>query len=207
MGSNLIIKRICQYCGQQFEAKTTVTKYCSHNCNRLDYKQKIKSDLIKLNNSEVEIVQERSLFALEKKNYLTVKEVARLLESSPRTIYSMIDSGRLYAINLSERKIRIHKKEIENIFKDPVFMVSPKSKPSPKTKKFKIEEHYNIGEIKDIYRISITTLYKLLVKHNIQKIEYGKFVYVSKLKVDALLDSFNILKNTDGKSDIEKKTD
>ncbi|WP_251040524.1 helix-turn-helix domain-containing protein [Chryseobacterium sp. ISL-6] len=190
----MIIKRICQHCGEEFVAKTTVTKYCSHPCNRLAYKQKLKSDQIQFNNLMVQKVKGEPKVDVDKKNYLTVKEAAELLESSPRTVYSMIDTGRLYAVNLSERKIRIHRKEIENIFRDPVFMVPPKNNDLTKTKKFKLEDYYNMGDISSIYRISITTLYNLLKKNNIHKISKGKFVYVSKKEVDRLLESFNILK-------------
>jgi len=34
MTSNIRIEKVCQYCGTKFIAKTTVTRYCSHSCNK-----------------------------------------------------------------------------------------------------------------------------------------------------------------------------
>jgi len=42
MSSNIRITRICEYCGQQFEAKITVTGFCNPRCNCRAAKLKIK---------------------------------------------------------------------------------------------------------------------------------------------------------------------
>ena len=39
MSSNIRITKCCVYCGQEFTAKTVKTRYCSHACNRKDYKK------------------------------------------------------------------------------------------------------------------------------------------------------------------------
>lgn len=46
MSTNIIIQRTCVYCGKQFIAKTTVTKYCSHGCNTRHYKMKVRNERI-----------------------------------------------------------------------------------------------------------------------------------------------------------------
>jgi len=43
MSTNIRVKRKCEYCKQQFIAKTIRTRYCSHDCNSKAYK-KIKSE-------------------------------------------------------------------------------------------------------------------------------------------------------------------
>jgi hypothetical protein len=43
MSSNILIKRVCQYCGNEFSAKTTVTRYCSHVCNNKAYKLRLRN--------------------------------------------------------------------------------------------------------------------------------------------------------------------
>ena len=55
MSSNIEIKRVCEYCGNEFTARTTKTKYCSHKCNSRDYKKKIKEKKIQVSNKETSI--------------------------------------------------------------------------------------------------------------------------------------------------------
>lgn len=38
MSSNFTVKRICEQCDGIFEAKTTVTRFCSARCNKKNYK-------------------------------------------------------------------------------------------------------------------------------------------------------------------------
>jgi len=52
MSTNITVERICEYCGKIFLAKTTVTKYCSLNCNRRHYKQKIRNVKISASNEQ-----------------------------------------------------------------------------------------------------------------------------------------------------------
>jgi hypothetical protein len=34
MSSNIRITKVCEYCKNEFEAKTIATKYCSYTCNK-----------------------------------------------------------------------------------------------------------------------------------------------------------------------------
>ena len=52
MSSNIEIIRICEYCHNEFIAKTTVTRYCCHKCNSRAYKERVKSKKIKRSNEE-----------------------------------------------------------------------------------------------------------------------------------------------------------
>ena len=46
MSSNIRISKICQHCGQEFVAKTTVTKFCSDNCAKRNYKKRKREEKI-----------------------------------------------------------------------------------------------------------------------------------------------------------------
>jgi hypothetical protein len=46
MSSNIKITRICQHCGHEFVAKTTVTKYCDKTCAKRAYKARIKKQKV-----------------------------------------------------------------------------------------------------------------------------------------------------------------
>ena len=41
------VQRICQYCEQEFTARTTVTKFCSHTCNQRAYKANKRDKKVK----------------------------------------------------------------------------------------------------------------------------------------------------------------
>lgn len=44
MSSMIQIKKVCQYCGKEFIAHTTVTKYCSHKCAQHNYKKQKREE-------------------------------------------------------------------------------------------------------------------------------------------------------------------
>ena len=46
MSSKIEVQRICQYCEQEFTARTTVTKYCSHKCGQRAYKARKRAETI-----------------------------------------------------------------------------------------------------------------------------------------------------------------
>ena len=41
------IPKVCQYCGQEFVARTTVTQYCSDNCAKRAYKKRKREEKMK----------------------------------------------------------------------------------------------------------------------------------------------------------------
>ncbi|MCT2561758.1 helix-turn-helix domain-containing protein [Chryseobacterium herbae] len=194
MSSNISITRICQHCGKSFEAKTTVTKNCSDDCAKRAYKLKAKQDKIRASNVETQKIRDKPLDDIRSKDYLTVREVALLLACAPRTVYVMIESGRLRAVNLSERKIRIHKKDVEGIFENPIFTVIPKVEKKDKKVVLKVEDCYSVGQIEENYEIANKTLYELLKRNNVEKIQVGKYVYVSKEIIHNLLGNYKKIK-------------
>jgi hypothetical protein len=97
MSRNIQIKRICQYCGKEFIAKTTKTAYCSHSCNSLAYKAKIKAGKIKQSNNEtsqirvshdIRPIKTKSIAELKEKAFLTVKEVSMIINCSRQRFIS-----------------------------------------------------------------------------------------------------------------------
>lgn len=191
MSSNISITRICQHCGIDFQARTTVTKYCSDNCAKKAYKLRIKTAKIKISEDETKVIRDKPVTDLQFKDYLNVREVAILLGCSERSIYSMIDSGRLKAVNLLQRKIRIHRQDLEIIFENPNLVVVPKSDKIDLHKPLSDEDCYNIGQIIQSYKINSSTLYSILKRNNVQKVQIGKCVYVSKEIIHSLLGDLN----------------
>ena len=116
MSSNIRIQRICQFCNNEFTAKTTVTKYCSDNCAKRAYKVRKKQESIKASNKETKRIVTMPIEKLKAKEFLTVKEVSKLLNCSVRTVYYYIENGNIEAVNLGQRLTRVKRSEIDKLF-------------------------------------------------------------------------------------------
>ena len=116
MSSNIRIEKVCQYCGEVFIAKTTVTKHCSDRCAKRAYKLRKKGEAIERSAKETQRVLNKSLIEIQEKDFLTVRDAAILLSSSRQTIYNLIARGTIKAVNLKERKTLIKRSEIDKLF-------------------------------------------------------------------------------------------
>jgi DNA binding domain, excisionase family len=177
MSSNIKVKRICEFCGNAFIAKTTVTRFCSHICNSRYGKRKARE--LKIEASEKQVVETiaattASTVAAE---FLTVKEAARLLNTSVRSIYNIIQSGRIKAIRFTPRKTLIKRVDLDQMlvlpeFEVPVLKVRKKN-PHPKF-------CYSMSEAQEALNFSERALWELLKRNNIPKYRDGKYTYVLK---------------------------
>lgn len=116
MSSNIRVIRVCQFCEKEFEARTTVTKTCSDNCAKRLYKQKQKSAKVESSNAATQAIRLKPIDELKAKEFLTVKDAARLLNCSSRTTYYLIAKGNLKAVNISKRKTLIKRSDIDRLF-------------------------------------------------------------------------------------------
>jgi hypothetical protein len=85
MSSNLRIKKICQFCCDEFIAKTTKTKYCSLRCVRKHYKVRQKQKKIEDAKAQLEEqrstkrkVQKEAQLQLGKEKVITVKQASTI---------------------------------------------------------------------------------------------------------------------------------
>jgi excisionase family DNA binding protein len=182
MSSNIKVQRICQHCGQEFTARTTITLYCSHRCNSAAYKAKQRAGKVEQSNTETQHIKTHSIEELKAKEFLTVREVARLLNCSVRSAYYYIESGTIKAVNLGQRITRVKRSDIDKLFEQPQAIT-----PQTEQKQYDISECYNLSEVLDKYSISESTLQNLIKRHEIPKIKNGWFAYVPKNVIDALL--------------------
>ncbi|RZK39774.1 MAG: DNA-binding protein [Pedobacter sp.] len=185
MSSNIIVVRVCEHCGCRFEAKKTTTKYCSMKCNRTAYKQKIRKGKIEVSDKQTALLSPRHYDLAQSKDFLTVKDLALLLDCCRQTVYSLVKSGRITAVNVLEKKILIPRYQIDKLFlPDDQLPVAPDIQ-----KIMRIEACYHIGEVERKYNVSNKTLYELIKRHEIPKLKCGKFTYVPKSMIDKLFKS------------------
>jgi excisionase family DNA binding protein len=183
MSSNIRINRICEYCGLDFQAKTTVTRFCSHTCNSRAGKLKIKQLKMGLSEQQTQAVKSKPIVELQAKEFLTVREVAKLLNSSKDTIYALIRKGTINAVNLGTHQTKIRRSEIDKLFNQEQVVAMIKE---VKVLPLKIKDCYSIGEAIRISGMSEKALYSAIKRNNISKFQAGKFVYVSKTDIHNL---------------------
>lgn len=183
MSSNIEIQRICEHCGNEFTARTTRTKYCSHKCNSRAYKAKQKQGKIQMSIAETQKVVALPMEQLKAKEILSVNETAILLGCSKRTAYRLIENGTIKAVNLSERMTRVKRSELDKILEAPL----PQTETKPTIKDYNIADCYALSEIVRKFGISNSTLYSTIKHNRIPKFQKGKYVYVPKEMIDNIL--------------------
>ncbi len=195
MSSNIQVQRICQYCGNEFTALTTRTRYCSHRCNSADYKKKVRAEKVQKSNTETKQIKTKPIEDLKAKEFLTVSEVSILIGCSRQNIYKLINTGKLKATNILKKKTIIRRCDLDKIFNqteiEPELSVVDRLIQELTDWKqagaFDITDCYTINEVLEKYSISETALQNLIKRENIPKIKKGWYAYVPKTIIDKLL--------------------
>ncbi|MFO8235865.1 MAG: helix-turn-helix domain-containing protein [Bacteroidales bacterium] len=180
MSSNIKINKVCQHCGAEFIAQTTKTKYCSHKCANRAYKARQRDGKLKASLKEtIQIKNDYSIEELKEKEFLNVREVAKLIGCSRQTVYNLINSGNLKATNILKKKTIVRRSDIEKLFEQP----------EPQQQKEEYEYNITINEAIEKYKISDKAFYDLRKRHNIPKIKKGKFTYIPESLIKQYLNS------------------
>ncbi|WP_313100558.1 helix-turn-helix domain-containing protein [Epilithonimonas sp.] len=185
MSSNISIQKVCEYCGKDFTAKTTVTRCCSDDCAKKAYKARKRAEKI---NNAIEVVEVKkqkkfnTIEDLREREFLTAKEVSILLNCSVRSVYYYISNGIIEATNLGNRLTRIKRSNIDKLFNDNL-------RSQPKEKQYNISECFSISEAQKKYNISESALQKIIQREEIPKIKQGKFVYIPKFLIDEVFNT------------------
>jgi IS30 family transposase len=165
MSSNFTVNRICEQCGKVFAARTTVTRFCSKVCNSKNGKMRSRKLKMAPMDQVVKKVLEKREEDVSSAEFLNVKNAAKLLKASEKMVYHLINVGRLHAINLSERKTLVRRKEVDRLFELPPV--------------FELKE-INMGEAQRIFNISEKALFDIIKRNNLFKFQESKFIYVAK---------------------------
>ena len=119
MSSNIKIVKICEYCKNDFIAKTTTTRCCSDSCSKRFYKLKIKNDKIAEAELKTEIkrtpknfITEQEIKAIQAKENLTLIEAAILLNVTPLTLRRWTLAGKMNSKKVGKKHLYVR----ENLF-------------------------------------------------------------------------------------------
>lgn len=184
MSSNIKIIRICEYCGKEFTARTTVTKYCSSQCSKRAYKERKRAEKIEKSNKETRKIKNLTNDELKTKEFLTVTEVSKLIGCSRQNVYKLIKTGKLKATNLLIKKTIIKRSDLDKLFEkpQPVYVIK-----KPLQIEVDIKDCYTMTEIQEKYGISEKALQAIINKNNIPKLKYGWYSYVPKTLINKIL--------------------
>ncbi|GAB3018959.1 helix-turn-helix domain-containing protein [Spirosoma pulveris] len=180
MSSNIRVRRICEQCGNEFEARTTVTKTCSDSCAKRAYKARQRAAKVTVSNEQTRRIIEKPLDDIRAKENLNIADASKLLGVSRWTIWRAIGSGNLHAVKLGRRTL-IRRSDVDRLFEPPTFTEKPT--PAPVA----LVDCYTMKEIQEKYGISEKALYTLIQRNNIPKQYKGPYAYVPKVSIDELL--------------------
>ena len=181
MSSNIEIKRICEFCKNEFTARTTRTRYCSHKCNSRHYKVLERNEKVEKSNQETVKILNVDLEKIKHREFLNITQASNLFGISRRTVYRLINRGEVNIAKLGKRSV-LKRCDLESFFAIPI--VEQTLKP---VQLFPGVDHcYTIGQIQDKFKISPAALYHMIKRHGISKYSIGKFTYVPKADIEII---------------------
>ncbi len=175
------IKKVCEFCGREFEAYTQTARYCSHQCNCKAYREIKRKEVISLSASMAsKTKRERAKVDLSGREYLSISEAASLLGWCKQTVYNYCHKGIIPAKRLSQRTTLIRKKDIEALFdKVEPYEVLTTGERKP------IDEWYTIDEVTEKYGLLRHRIRKIVNAENIPTKKAGTRTLIAKSRMDA----------------------
>ncbi|MBR5283337.1 MAG: helix-turn-helix domain-containing protein [Alistipes sp.] len=178
--SSIRITKICQWCGVEFEAQKVSTKYCSHRCANLAYKQAVRDKRVKQAEAEtLSIKLEKPIENVKDKEYLSFAQAGKLLGLSRQAVYNMVKAGNLKASKISSRLSFIKRTDIDAMLENKPYKTLHPKDSAP------IIEFYTTTEVKEKYNIQESWLYKIAKEHNIPRTFNRGKTYWSKKHIDS----------------------
>ena len=177
------IKRKCKVCGKVFVAKTLDSHYCSPKCGKVAWKRKKDA---KDKSARLEAIARQ---IPDIREYISVKEAVAMFGVERNTLYRLIKSGRIPAVNIGTRLIRIKRSDMENRFLTRPESIAEKEKPIPKLYSMEPEDCYTITQVCEKYHINDSSVWAHVRKYSIPSRQIGNYVYVPKQEIDNLYKS------------------
>lgn len=177
------IKKICAWCGKEFEAQKLSTQFCSHRCSSHAYKDKKRQEKKqRAETASQRSQQKKKVEDIKDKEYLTVSEAAQLLGFTRDGVYKLIYRGLLKAHRITSHWTVIYRKDIDEMITARPIDPSGISKKDRET----ITEFYTTKEVLEIFSISNSWLFKVAKQQNIPKVTQQGKTYWSKKHCDMI---------------------
>ena len=187
------VTKKCAFCGQSFETRSGMQRYCSETCQAEAKRARAmqKNNLFKIAQPMMEI---------QHQEYLTFSKAAILMGCSRQYIYKLVSCGKLNASRISSRMAFIRKADIEQMLEcNPYYRILPGSTSTPKKsasssqslKKKQREEKnseamdfYSSEEVMTLYKVKQSWLYTSAKRNAIPICRIAGKNYYSKKHID-----------------------
>ncbi|MEJ7737527.1 MAG: helix-turn-helix domain-containing protein [Chitinophagaceae bacterium] len=109
MSSNIRINKVCQHCNKVFIAKTTVTKFCSDQCAKSNYKKRQKNARVDVSQADTERQlldgkqQIRSVSGDSSAEMVGTRGLSAVTGLSERTIFRLIKDPAFPRVKIGKR--------------------------------------------------------------------------------------------------------
>lgn len=185
MSSNIRITKICQFCNNEFTAKTIKTKFCSLACGSKSYKKRSRENKKEAARLQRESINNAEIQRLGELDFLSIDEASIFIGMSRRTLYRAISRKELKAGKFGSRTF-IERSDIAQFVEN----LHQSCTGEGAVRKFSgFENCYTMSEAQTRFKVSPSALYDILKRKGILKYNEGKFVYAAKRDLDEL---FNI---------------
>lgn len=178
--SNIRIKKVCQWCGKEFEAQKTTTQFCCKRCAEHAYKERKRQEKKKITETHDSLIaRESKLSKLSEREFLSVAEVAQILNVTPRAVYYLIYRGTLKAYRLSSQWTVIRRADIEAMIEARPYERKPKATALATDENGDaISEFYTTKEIMEKFSVSNSWVFAQGKAYNIPKVYHrGKTLW------------------------------
>lgn len=177
--SKIKIKKVCEWCGQEFLALKVSTRFCSKQCNGHAYKDaNRKKVLLETERETLEKVSQNNISQGFNREFMSVAEAATLLGVTRMTIYNLIYNNVLHASKITSRLTFVSRSDIDAMISGADYKKKVKSERKP------ITEFYTTNEIKEKYGVSEGWIFKVGKEKDIPKIFHHGKTYWSKQHVE-----------------------
>ncbi len=178
--STIRIKKVCEWCGNEFEAQKCTTRFCSKRCAEHAYKDRQRQERKKTTEALVVTeVQKRKKDPLKDKEFLSVQETADLIGTNRDAVYKLTYRGKLKAYRLSLRLTRILRSDVEELLLTSLYVRASKAKKQVNDENGEaITEFYTTKEIIEKFGVSNSWVFAQGKAHNIPKVYHrGKTLW------------------------------
>ncbi|MDR1633009.1 MAG: helix-turn-helix domain-containing protein, partial [Dysgonamonadaceae bacterium] len=148
------IKKICEYCGKEFDAGKTTTRCCSDYCSKRAYKDTKRKNILMQTKAQTDNKKAEKIKSnLSNRQGYSIAETASLMGVSRMTIYRYVISGKIQAKQITGKKTFISQKSINEFLEvTKPYEVHPAAERKP------ISEWYTLEEITEKYGIKYRRL-------------------------------------------------
>ncbi len=178
--SNIRIKKVCEWCGNEFESQKCSTRFCCKRCAEHAYKDRKRQERKQTTETMViETIIRQKEKAVSRKEYMSVQETANLMGVKRNAIYQLIYRGKLKAFRLTSRVTRICRMDIDALLNTSLYVRKSKAQSSTVDENGEpITEFYTTKEIIENFGVSNSWVFAQAKRHNIPKVYHrGKTLW------------------------------